>query len=106
MRKILSIIVTALAIALFTSPLAAVADSCCEPASDAMASQDPLAHGGDFTTKPCAKPTSVDCYWDAIGRTGQWGHSYWSIRVGRQVCIKFWDARYDRKHGHCERRRK
>ncbi|WP_148046736.1 hypothetical protein [Nocardioides pocheonensis] len=104
MRNRIATLVLAVAVALVASPLAAMADSCCDPASDAMATQDPSAYSG-FVFKPCKTRTSVNCYRDVIGHTGEWGQSYWRIRVGKLVCVKYWDAQYDRRHGHCERRR-
>lgn len=100
MRKILTIIVTALAIAMVAAPIAAIADGPDEPVSDAMATQDPAAYDA-FINRPCEKRSSVNCYWDAIGKTGRVGQSYWAIRVGKQVCIRYWDNAYNRKHGHC-----
>jgi len=87
----------AMALALLTVPSAAFAD---DPVSDAMATQDPAAYSG-FTFKPCKTRASVNCYVDVIGRTGQAGQSFWRIRVGRMVCVKFWDTEYDQSHGHC-----
>jgi hypothetical protein len=105
MRTFVATIATALAIGVAAPPLAAIADSSTDPAaSDAMASQSPQAYSS-FITRPCATRHSVNCYWDAIEETGRDGWSYWSIRVGNKVCIRYWDAAYNRKHGHCTSRR-
>lgn len=102
MRTIIATTLTSFAIALAAAPLAAVADSPDDgPVADAMATQSPEAYNG-FAFKPCATRRSVNCYWDAIGRTGEYGHSYFAIRVGKQVCIRYWDPSYNRKHGHCK----
>ena len=101
MRTFIATIATALAVGIAALPLAAIADERGNPpASDAMTTQDPQAYS-TFVTRPCATRHSVNCYWDTIGRTGQAGWSYWSIRVGNKVCIRYWDAAYNRKHGHC-----
>lgn len=71
-----------------------------QPVTDHMATQDPQAYS-DWVDTPCATKRSVDCYVDVIGQTGQFGWSYWRIRVGHKVCIRYWDAVYNRKHGHC-----
>jgi hypothetical protein len=105
MRKTFSSTIAGLTIGLIAglvaTPLAAIADEPDEPISDAYATQDPIAYGG-LALEPCETRRSVDCYWDAIGQTGEWGRSYYAIRVGKQVCIKYWDAKYDRKHGRCK----
>lgn len=73
-----------------------------EPVADVYATQDP-AVWGSWINRPCATPYSVNCYVDVIGTTGQPGWSYWRIRVGHKVCTRYWEPRYNRKHGHCSR---
>lgn len=101
MSKLTAWTVAFAAMAATALPAAALADANNDPpVSDAMATQDPAAYGR-FMNRPCATRKSTNCYWDAIGRTGHDGWSYWSIRVGKKVCIRYWDAAYNRRHGHC-----
>jgi hypothetical protein len=80
----------------------AVADGTDEPISDAYATMAPEPYSG-WVTEPCETKRSVDCYWEPMSRTGEWGQAYWRIRVGHKVCVRYWDARYNRTHGHCRR---
>ena len=54
-----------------------------------------------WMTTPCAYEDSSNCFWDAGAAGDQHGHSFYSIRVGDQDCIVFWDNRYARRHNHC-----
>lgn len=50
---------------------------------------------------PCPTDDAVNCYWDAHKQGNGQGHSFYAIPVGKKICIKYWDAAYDRSHGHC-----
>lgn len=54
-----------------------------------------------FMRVACAQEDSSNCYWNA-GESGNGeGHSFFSIRVGDKDCIRYWDAKFNRKHGFC-----
>lgn len=51
---------------------------------------------------PCKYEDSMNCYYDARTNGHEpTGHSHYSIRVGDQDCIVFWQNRYARKHNRC-----
>jgi hypothetical protein len=67
----------------------------------AIAQAPAPAHLEKWMTTPCALEDSPNCFWDASEAGNGKGHSFYSIRIGRQDCIRYWNARYNRKHGAC-----
>ena len=42
--------------------------------------------------QPCRYEDSVNCYWDARLRGNGLGHSFYSVRIGADDCLIYWDA--------------
>jgi hypothetical protein len=63
----------------------------------------PVIHGAiaPATGRACAQEDSVNCFWNARRQGNGHGHSFYSIRVGDQVCVIYWNRAYNRRHGHC-----
>lgn len=55
-----------------------------------------------FMRVPCPSEDAVmNCYWDAHRMGNGKGHSFYVILIDKAVCIKYWNASYDRMHGYC-----
>lgn len=57
-----------------------------------------------FTKVACEYEDSINCYWDATSTGNGEGHSFYAIPVGDRVCIKYWESKFNRKHGYCTAR--
>jgi hypothetical protein len=63
----------------------------------------PVVHGviAKATGRACKTEDSINCFRSA-GKDGNGtGHSFYSVRVGSQDCIVYWNEQYNKQHGHC-----
>jgi hypothetical protein len=65
----------------------------------------PVVHGviAKATGRACEEEDSVNCFWNARTMGNGRGHSFYSVRVGHQVCHIYWSTTYNRRHGGCAR---
>ena len=54
-----------------------------------------------WLTRPCPYEDSVNCYWDAGVQGDGGGHSFFAVRVGREVCVLYAEDAWARRHNHC-----
>jgi hypothetical protein len=61
-------------------------------------------HPMHYMNTQCRTVDSTNCYWNVRDHYGMAGHSFYAMRIGNLRCVKYWEARYNRRHGFCERR--
>jgi len=54
-----------------------------------------------FMVDSCDQEDSPNCYWDAQVAGNHRGHSFYSIRIGNKDCVRYWNWKYNIKHGRC-----
>lgn len=59
--------------------------------------------GPRWQTRPCKEEDSNNCYWNAQTQGDGMGHSFYAVRVGKKVCVLYWQTKYARNHNHCGR---
>lgn len=108
-----SVIVTVLAVILLIVIASCAVNSASaddEPATDTGYWGLSVPHAERFMLYKCTSKTlnQKPCYWNArehgnYNAVSAERSSFWIIRVGDMKCKKFWDNRYDRRHGFCRK---
>lgn len=81
--------------------IASLAAAVAFTATPAVAEAPEVPRVQKWMVTPCQSEDSVGCYWDAKRMGNGEGRSFYTFRLGKSECVRYWNRTYGRKHDLC-----